>query len=324
MKFLRLNSHDPYLNLAIEEYLFKYERGDIIMLWQNEPSVIIGKNQNAYCEVNSAYAKSHGIKTVRRVTGGGAVYHDLGNLNYSFISDRGGEEIDFASFSLPIIEAVGSLGVKLTLGGRNDLLGPDGRKVSGAAQRREGGRVLHHGTLLIDTDFDSLCEVLTPDEEKVKSKAVGSVRARVGNLSQYIPDFPGVNAIIDRIEENIKDRQQTEDYILSYNEEINELYKRNSSQKWIYPDREYLSRYSISKKKRYDFGLVEIRLDMQGEIIKSAEILGDFFGNRDTRDITGRLVAKTLDEAAEFIKTQPVSEYVFGMTPGELSGLLSQ
>ena len=172
MKFLTLKTTNPNINLATEEYLFTHCEDDIFMLWQNEPTVVIGKNQNAFAELNMDYIKNNNIHVVRRITGGGAVYHDLGNVNYTFISGKKGSVgIDFEYFTKPIIHALPSLGISAELSGRNDIL-IDGKKISGNAQHTSGNRVLHHGTLLFDSDLSVLSDALKVDEEKIKAKAI--------------------------------------------------------------------------------------------------------------------------------------------------------
>ena len=198
MKFLILDSRDPYFNLAVEEYLFLHEADDVFMLWQNENTVVVGKNQNAYAEIKMDVVRERGIKISRRITGGGAVYHDLGNVNYSFISTRReGADIDFKYFTEPIIEALASMGIKAELSGRNDLEW-EGKKISGSAQYRAGGRLLHHGTLLFDTDVDAMNAVLRADREKLAARAVASHKGRVENLSTRLSPLTA-SEFIERI-----------------------------------------------------------------------------------------------------------------------------
>ena len=162
--------------------MFSSTNDDVFMLWQNEPTVVIGKNQNAFAEINMDYIKKNNIHIARRITGGGAVYHDLGNVNYTFISNQGETAgIDFAYFTAPIIEALGTLGINAVLSGRNDLMIGD-KKFSGNAQHTKANRVLHHGTLLFDSELDILSYALNVDEEKIKAKAIKSARSRVTNL----------------------------------------------------------------------------------------------------------------------------------------------
>ena len=188
MKYYRGISTDPYLNLAAEQFLLDTEEEEeIFLLWRNSRSVILGRNQNAYAEVNLPFVEEHGIPVVRRLTGGGAVFHDLGNLNFTFIVPRARcPELDFARFVLPVAQVLRELGVPAELSGRNDLVA-DGRKISGNAQCVWRDHVLHHGTLLVSADLSFMNGALRADADKLKSKGIKSVRSRVGNLSEYLP-----------------------------------------------------------------------------------------------------------------------------------------
>ena len=185
MKYFRLKSTCPYLNLAIEEYMFKHSQDEVFILWQNEPTVVIGKNQNAFAEINMDYLREKNIKIARRITGGGAVFHDLGNVNYTYIS-KSKVGINFEYYSKPIIETLRDMGVCVHLSGRNDLLTEDGRKISGSAEYTANGRTLHHGTLLFDAHLDTLSSVLNVDPEKLRANAVKSTRSRVANIKEAV------------------------------------------------------------------------------------------------------------------------------------------
>ncbi len=316
MKFLELKSNDPYYNLAVEEYLFDNSSEDVFMLWQNEPTVVIGKNQNAYAEVKIDEAKKHGVHIVRRITGGGAVYHDLGNLNYTFISVDSKGGIDFARFTSPVIAALRSMGVDAALGGRNDIE-VSGRKISGNAQCKRGNRVLHHGTLLFDSDLAFLSGILSVDEEKISAKAIKSTRARVANIKELVPSLANVRDFISLISEHVVREFSAKTITLEDNPEIERLWKRNASDEWLFPSGSYLSTYSVKKQKRYPFGVVEVYLDMSNDIIKGVKICGDFFGNRDVRDLENALQGKKLDCLCDAISTFNINEYIFGMTNEE-------
>lgn len=184
-----VNDHtDPRINLAVEEYALNYlDPGEeYVILWQNEPTVVIGRNQNTLAEVNGPFIKERGIHVVRRLSGGGAVYHDLGNLNFTFIVDAEKERVsNFEYFTRPVIQALASLGVQAEFSGRNDIT-IDGKKFSGNAQYWSKGRLLHHGTILFNSDLAVVQEALNVKVDKLQSKGVKSVRSRVTNIYPYL------------------------------------------------------------------------------------------------------------------------------------------
>ncbi len=182
----------PAWNLASEERLLTTRQGVVAMLWRNERSVIIGRNQDLHSEVDMEFAQSHGIEVVRRLTGGGAVFHDLGNVNYTFIAPHdGSRSADFSFFAKPLIAALGRMGVKAELSGRNDLL-VEGLKVSGCAHTRLKDRALYHGTLLFNANLKDMGGVLRVNKAKYESKGIASVASRVGNLAAWLstPEHP--------------------------------------------------------------------------------------------------------------------------------------
>ncbi|MER2151192.1 MAG: lipoate--protein ligase family protein, partial [Candidatus Limivicinus sp.] len=198
--YLETGSTDPCYNLALEQYVLEHRReGEWLMLWQNANTVVIGLNQNTAEEIDAAFVEAHGITVVRRMTGGGAVYHDLGNLNYSFICDVGNaEELSIRRFTEPVCRALAAMGVEAETSGRNDIV-VDGKKVSGVAQRIAGGRILHHGTLLFRSDPTMIAGALHADPAKFQSKSAKSVRARVGNLADYLPEGTGLQEFWEKL-----------------------------------------------------------------------------------------------------------------------------
>ena len=184
-KFITHDNHDAYFNIASEEYLLKHTDGFYFYLWINDPAVIVGTNQNAIEEVNLSYTQENGIKVVRRMTGGGTVYHDGGNLCYTVIAPFNPEQDNYKAFTAPVIEYLNSIGVKAEFSGRNDIT-VDGMKISGNAQTVYKNRIMHHGTLLFDTDMSVLGSALNPSKLKIESKGIKSVRARVTNISEHL------------------------------------------------------------------------------------------------------------------------------------------
>ncbi len=187
--YLETGSLDPAYNLAFEEFVLTNRReGAYLLLWQNDNTIVIGQNQNAEAEINRPFVEAHRIHVVRRSTGGGAVYHDLGNLNYSFITDVGcAEELTMERFTQPVVEALKALGLQAEASGRNDIL-VEGKKVSGTAQRVTRDRILHHGTLLFDADPAMVAGALHVDPEKFRSKSAKSVRGRIGNIRTFLKE----------------------------------------------------------------------------------------------------------------------------------------
>lgn len=313
MKLLILETKDPHLNLAIEEYLFSNNDDDIFMLWQNEPTVVIGKNQNAYAEIDRDFIKENNIHIARRISGGGAVYHDLGNLNYTFISGiHDGKGIDFEYFTSPIIEALATLGVSASLSGRNDLM-TDGKKFSGNAQHSAHGRTLHHGTLLFDSNLDVLSSALKVDEEKIKSKAIKSIRSRVTNLKPLMNKDCDIQKFIRLIAEYVQKKYKAELIEAPSSPKIDALYKRNSSSEWLYPEYGLRADYTLIKKKRYPFGIVEAYLNMSNDRIKDIKIQGDFFGIRPIDELENVLRDMLIEDLPEKLSAIDMEDYIFGM-----------
>lgn len=320
MKYIRLKSNDPYYNLAVEEYLLNNSSEDIFMLWQNAPVVVIGKNQNAYAEVNLDYAKEKGICVCRRITGGGAVYHDLGNVNYTFItSTEKAQALNYEYFTKPIIEALSFLGLECKLSGRNDLE-CEGKKFSGNAQYSSNGRILHHGTLLFDVDVSVLSSVLKVDKEKLEYKAVKSHKGRVVNLCELLGDKITADEFIEHIEKYVIEKMSAERCEITTNDKIEELYNRNMSNEWIYSDKRYLTDYTLHKRRKYPFGIVNIEMKLVKGVIDNIVISGDFFGLGDIGELERNLIGK-IPNNIDYID---ISSYIDKMTFEEFEALIRE
>ena len=323
MKLYVLTTTNPHYNLAVEEYLFRNEREDVCMLWQNEPTVVIGKNQNAFAEVDLEPLRRNGVHLARRITGGGAVYHDLGNVNFSFISAQSGETgLDFAKFTAPILKALATLGVRADLSGRNDLL-LDGQKFSGNAQYSAGGRTLHHGTLLFDADLTALSRYLRPDEGKLASKGIKSVRSRVTNLAPYLQISATTGEFISLLARFLREEYTPEEPPVPQNAEIDALFARNASKEWLFPERALVAGYTLREKKRFPFGSVEITLSMYNDIVYDAMIRGDFFGQTPIEELERALCGKTLAQIRQNVTELAPARYIFGMSDADFFTLLS-
>ncbi len=274
--YLETNSTDPSYNLALEQHVLEQRReGDWLLLWQNASTVVIGLNQNAAEEINASFVEAHGISVVRRMTGGGAVYHDLGNLNYSFISDLGSaEELSIRRFTEPVCRALAAMGVEAETSGRNDIV-VAGKKVSGVAQRIVGGRILHHGTLLFDSDPAMIAGALNADPAKFSSKSAKSVRSRVGNIKDFLP----AEATLDEFRERLL-RELTKDGLIRETlsgDELEAVRKladgKYRSWDWTYgrsPD------YSYRSRARFPGGTLEVRMNIRCGRIEDIIFYGDF------------------------------------------------
>ena len=319
MKFLKLTTTDPYYNLAVEEFLFSHTDEDVFMLWQNDSTVVIGKNQNAYAEVDLKFAKENGIKVARRITGGGAVYHDLGNINYSYItSTENVSSLDFETPSRALIEALADMGIDCSLGGRNDILA-DGKKISGNAQYTSGGRILHHGTLLFDANTEIMERVLRVDKEKLVSHGVSSHKSRVANINSLLDNKTSAEEFISSLEAKVIDILDAEQLILPNSDKILDLTARNQSREWILSDKRHLTSYTVVKEKRFSFGRVSVNLNLDRDIIEGAMIIGDFFSTSPIEELEDLLVGRKLTDKFDF----NISKYIASMTNEDLYSLLN-
>jgi lipoate-protein ligase A len=283
MKYINNISTNPYYNLALEEYFLKSRLDDeFIILWQNEPSIIIGRNQNTLEEINAEYVRDNNINVVRRISGGGAVYHDLGNLNFSFVLKTAPDEfLDFQKFTLPVVRALENMGVKAELLGRNDIT-IDGKKISGNAQYVYGSRLLHHGTLLFDSDLDRLQSALNVKADKIVSKGIKSVRSRVTNIIDFLNERTDVLSFKSHIRDCFFEyHRDTEEYCLTEEDQnsIRSLMQNKyTSWDWNYGQS---PPFNYKNSKRFKGGRVEVFLDIRDGLVNGCKVYGDFFGIED-------------------------------------------
>ena len=299
MKYIRNNSTDPYYNLAFEEYVFHtFKDDDYILLWQNDRTVVVGKHQNTVEEVNLRRAGELGIKIVRRNSGGGAVYHDMGNLNFSFITGWNPDmQTDYDTFLIPVIRALSKIGVHAGKKGRNDLV-VGGRKISGSAQCIHDGRLLHHGTLLIDSDLDVLSEVLNVQADKFLSKGVKSVRSRVANISEFAKTPCGAQLLMQLILEscagdNIIDAFVPDNSQISHIEALAK--KKYATREWNYG---FSTVYSYRNSKRFPSGKIEVHVNVMDGMISQCKIFGDFMALTGVEDLEDAITGSRADRKA--------------------------
>ncbi|MGY4105737.1 lipoate--protein ligase [Ignavigranum ruoffiae] len=326
------NNYDASVNIALETYLVENKLVDepILLFYINDPSIIIGRNQNTLEEINQAYVEKKGIRVVRRMSGGGAVYHDRGNFSFCFIKDDDGSFRDFASFTKPVIEALHHMGaIGAELQGRNDLL-IDGKKFSGNAMYAKDGRMTAHGTILFDADLEEVTHALKPRQEKMTSKGIKSIRSRVTNIKPFV-DAEYQSLTTEEFRDKlllaifkVDRRQDVPEYHLTEEdwakvEEIRQ--ERFGNWDWNYgqsPD------FDVAHARKFPFGLVDLRFNISEGRIKEAKIYGDFFGLGDIHELEAQLVGvryerQALKETFEQINLQ---HYLGQVTAEELVSLI--
>ncbi|MCG3089563.1 lipoate--protein ligase [Sporosarcina cyprini] len=273
---------DPRINLAIEEYALKtmdVEKDSYLLFYINEPSIIIGRNQNTVEEINTEFVDANGIHVVRRLSGGGAVYHDVGNLNYSFITKDDGESFrNFKKFTEPVIKALAEMGVKAELLGRNDIL-VEGRKVSGNAQFATQGRLYTHGTLMFDTEIERVVSALKVKKDKIESKGIKSIRSRVANISEFIEEPMTIEQFRQRILTSIFNGEENIQYVELTNDDWDKIHQlsaeRYGNWDWNYGKS---PKCNMQHSHRFPVGGIDVRLQVNKGKIEEVHIFGDFFG----------------------------------------------
>ena len=325
MKYLILNTTDPAYNLAAEQYVFDNLAGEgFLMLWQNRNAIIIGKHQNTLAEINEAFVREHGIKVVRRLSGGGAVYHDLGNLNYTLIAPDDGEGLDLGRFCRPVIRALQKLGVAAELNGRNDMT-VGGQKFSGNAQYRKDGRVMHHGTILFDSDMSVLAGALQVDEEKIKAKGVKSVRSRVTNVRAHLPADMTLPQFRDAVLSSILEEAPGTEYVLTREDEaaIKAIVKeRYDTWEWNYGRS---PQCDLKLRRRFEgVGTVEAFLKLERGCIAKIAFRGDYFSAVDPADLESLLIGckRSPEDLERALASTQVSRYFHGLTTAQLVELI--
>lgn len=319
MRYLKNSNTDPYYNMAFDEYCLESLPIDepIFYLWQNRPAVIVGFNQEVNTEVNLDYLKANDIALVRRVTGGGAVYHDLGNLNYTIVGRSEDLERDYPEYASLMMKALQALGVPATLSGRNDILVGE-RKVSGFAKRVCKNRLMVHGTLMYDVDLEVLTKVLNPSVTKLQSKGIASVRSRVANLSEYLPEIADVQMLSEQLEKilscNDTEYQLSEEDLANIQRLRDEKFAK---WEWNYGRS---PKATLVHSARLACGTVEVHLTLKENRISSCRFGGDFLGNLPASDVEQVLqgVAYEPDAIRECLSSIKISHYFDGVAADDL------
>lgn len=292
-------STDPYFNVATDEYILKNIPEDCFMLWRNDNAIIVGKHQNTLSEINYDYVKENGIHVVRRLSGGGAVYHDMGNLNFSFTQTGEDSRLsDFEKFTRPIVEVLKSMGVAAKFEGRNDIT-IDGKKISGNAEHIFKNKILHHGCILYASQMKNVSEALRINPVKYSDRAVKSVPKRVTNISDHLPEPYTIEEFTDKLMDYVvahypdcRPYSFSEDDLAAIQKLRDEKY---ATWDWNFG---YTADYNFQKAVRTPGGTVEMHLNVENGAIRDARIFGDFFNHKDIGELESALSNVPHEEGA--------------------------
>ncbi len=316
MYYIKNDSINPYFNHALEEYFLKNFEEECFILWRNEPCILIGRNQNTLAEINPEYVRKNEIKVVRRLTGGGAVFNDLGNINFTFITNLEGlEDSSFRKFAQPVIEALEKLDVRAEFSGRNDIT-IDGRKFSGNARYYYKKRLLHHGTILFSGNLTNLNDALRIKPIKYRDKAVKSVKNRVTNISEHLAEKMDVLQFRDFLMKSIMDKygiKSCYDFSEEDYRRIDEIRKnRFESYEWNYGSS---PEYAFSNEERFPCGTIEVRTDIRDGSIRNIKFFGDFFGKKEISELELSLcgVKYEKNEIEKILNEINLDDYIQGM-----------
>lgn len=317
------NSNNPYFNLALEEYLMKQAALDTdkLILWQNAPTIVIGKHQNALAEINYPYAQDNNIQVVRRLTGGGAVYHDLGNLNFTFLINQDNfVAADFSVFAEPIIYCLNTLGVRAEFNGRNDIV-VDYKKFSGNAQYYYKNTLLHHGTILFDSDLSVLGQALKP-KKKYAGRAIKSVQSLVTNIKLYLPDDMSISTFKQLLARSIfaYHNRPYQEYELTA-KDINAVNKlmtdKYSTWAWNYGS---APAFTYQKELNFAGGRLTFNFNISRGLIRECKFYGDFFEQQPVQELEAVFTGRRYEDAnlRSMLEKVDVSQYISGLTSEEL------
>ncbi len=320
MLILRSNTSDPAFNLATEEFLMYNKSQDCFYLYINAPSIIVGKHQNSLAEINVDYVKENDITVIRRTSGGGAVFHDPGNLNFTFImNEQQDEAVDFRKYTQPIIDVLQAMDVDAKFEGRNDMT-IEGKKFSGNAKCFYNNKVLQHGTLLFNSTLPNLSQALKLNPLKYRDKAVKSISSRVTNISEHLKHDISLEEFEKRIVDHVRTLyadaevyELTEEDIAAINKLVEEKY---GTWDWNFG---YSPKYNFQKGIRTSGGHVEINLDVYKGQIENVKIFGDFFNTSSVSELEKLLVGAPheREQLKKLLSTVGIEKYMNNVTVDE-------
>ncbi|EEI71110.1 lipoyltransferase and lipoate-protein ligase [Lentilactobacillus hilgardii ATCC 27305] len=330
-----MKSNDIRRNLATEQYLMNEINFDepLLLFYIEGPCIIVGRNQNTLEEINKKYVDEHGIVVTRRLSGGGAVYQDLGNLCFSFVVDSDSEEFgDFKSFVQPVVDALHDMGAtSAEVSGRNDIL-VDGKKFSGNAMYTKGGKTFSHGTLMLDVDLSVIPNALTVPEDKIKSKGIKSVRSRVTNLKPYLaPEYQNLTTpeFRDRLLKelfHVEDLNQIKDKEYHLTDEdkkgIDKIFDDvYNNWNWVYGNS---PEFTVKKRQHFTNGTIDARFQVDDGKISNVTFFGDFFGPRDTNELADKLKGVRFERAdvSNALKDVDLNQYFTGIPEEDFLDML--
>lgn len=316
---------DPYFNLASEEYLLKCKSEEVFLLYRNIPSIVVGKHQNTLAEINLPFVQERAIPVARRISGGGTVFHDLGNLNFAFITnEKEGELVNYRKATAPVIEAMRQMGLEVQLGKRNELL-LNGLKISGTASHVFKHRALHHGTLLFSSEMENLASALKAARNRFSDKAVKSVRSKVTNIKGHLPESMEMEEfqthLFEAICSGLKGAIPYEYSETDLKEIRNLTDTRFSTWEWNFG---YSPKYQFTKSLSFDSGRVDLHMNVEKGVIKEMKIEGDFISEKGIRYLEELMTGSIHDPETLRMRLSriEIAEYISGMKNEEFLSLM--